>query len=132
MFGRRMAWLDNRAVDGLGSVQQKVSAGDDATVIVAGRDVITGNVFVGKFARLRDVWIDPTPVFNETDTDRFVGREWLVESVEGFWPPETVAIWLCRQRLGWARPRRAGQDGDNAPSDTSARPTEEYPRWSAN
>lgn len=65
-------------------LEQKATARANATVIQAGRDVITGNVFAGRFARLRDVWLDPAPVFEEVGVDRFVGREWLVESVDQF------------------------------------------------
>jgi hypothetical protein len=66
------------------ALEQKATARANATVIQAGRDVITGDVFVGRFARLRDVWLDPAPVFEEVGVDRFVGREWLIESVDQF------------------------------------------------
>lgn len=66
------------------SVEQKATARANGSVIQAGRDVITGNIFAGRFSRLRDVWLDPEPVFDEVDVDRFTGREWLVESVDGF------------------------------------------------
>ncbi len=65
-------------------VEQQAVAKANASVIQAGRDVITGNVFVGRFARLRDVWLDPASVFEEAEVDRFVGREWLVDSVDRF------------------------------------------------
>jgi hypothetical protein len=83
-------WLNRR---GTGSgptplatpgVEQTAVAKTGATVLQAGRDVITGNVFVGRFARLRDVWLDPASVFEEVDVDRFVGRDWLVNSVDSF------------------------------------------------
>ncbi|QFZ20349.1 hypothetical protein [Saccharothrix syringae] len=55
-----------------------------STVVQAGGDVITGDVFVGRFARLRDVWLDPRPVFDEVGTEHFVGRDWLVAGVDRF------------------------------------------------
>ena len=63
---------------------QKASARGQATVIQAAGSVITGNVFVGRFARLRDVWLDPTPVFDEVQVEHFVGREWLLGLVDRF------------------------------------------------
>lgn len=65
-------------------VSQKAIARSNSTVIQAGRDVINGNVFHGRFARLRDVWLDPAMVFREVEVDRFVGREWLVDFVDDF------------------------------------------------
>ena len=63
---------------------QRAVAKAGSTVLQAGRDVISGNVFVGRFARLRDVWLDPTPVFDEVDVDQFVGRKWLADAIERF------------------------------------------------
>jgi hypothetical protein len=68
---------------GAGLAQRAVAKGS-ATVLQAGRDVVSGNVFVGRFARLRDVWLDPTPVFDEVEVDQFVGRKWLVDAIERF------------------------------------------------
>jgi hypothetical protein len=64
------------------SLEQRAVARGRATVVQAGGDVITGDVFVGRFARLRDVWIDPAPVFDEVEVGRFVGRRWLVDEVD--------------------------------------------------
>lgn len=66
------------------TVEQKATARANGSVIQAGRDVVTGNIFAGRFSRLRDVWLDPEPVFDEVDVDRFTGREWLIESVDNF------------------------------------------------
>lgn len=55
-----------------------------ATVIQAGRDVINGNIFLGEYIRLRDAWLDPAPVFDEVDIERFTGREWLRDQVDDF------------------------------------------------
>ncbi|GAB3442179.1 P-loop NTPase family protein [Actinophytocola sediminis] len=63
---------------------QRAVAKSGSTVLQAGRDVISGNVFVGRFARLRDVWLDPAPVFDEVDVDHFVGRKWLIDAIEKF------------------------------------------------
>lgn len=62
----------------------KASARGGAVVVQAGRDIINGNVFTGSFARLRDVWLDPGSVFDEVEVERFAGREWLIERVDGF------------------------------------------------
>ena len=64
--------------------EQRVSARGKATVVQVGGSVITGDVFVGRFARLRDVWLDPGPVFEEVQVERFVGREWLLGLVDRF------------------------------------------------
>jgi hypothetical protein len=99
-----------------GTGQRHIACGS-ATVNEAGRDaVITGNLFIGGFARLRDVWLDPTSVFEATMIDRFVGRSWLVDSVEQYFNTydrgyvviraaagmgkTTFAAWLARNR-GW-------------------------------
>jgi hypothetical protein len=50
----------------------------------AGRDVITGNVFVGRFARLRDKWLDPAPVFEDVRVQQFTGRTWLLDELDIF------------------------------------------------
>lgn len=97
-------------------LHQVVDAGVGATVVQAGRDVITGDVFVGGTARLRDVWLDPAPVFDEVGVDGFVGREWLVAKVDRFLRSHdrgyvvvqaaaglgksALAAWLARDR-GW-------------------------------
>ncbi len=64
--------------------QQHATAKAGATVIQAGRDVVTGNIFLGRFSRLRDAWLSPAPVFDEVDLDRFSGREWLRDQVDQF------------------------------------------------
>jgi hypothetical protein len=63
---------------------QKVVARGQSTVVQAAGSVITGDVFVGRFARLRDKWLDPAPVFEEVQVERFVGREWLLEPLHRF------------------------------------------------
>jgi hypothetical protein len=65
-------------------LEQKGSARGQGIVIQAGGDVITGNVFVGSFARLRDKWLDPARVFEDVQVERFTGREWLLESLDQF------------------------------------------------
>ena len=50
----------------------------------AGGNVITGDVFVGRFARLRDKWLDPAPVFEDVQVKQFIGRAWLVEQLDAF------------------------------------------------
>lgn len=80
-------------------------------------DIITGDVFAGKLARLRDVWLDPAPVFDEVGIERFVGRKWLITAIDQFVASRdrgylvirgdagigksTFAAWLARER-GWA------------------------------
>jgi hypothetical protein len=64
--------------------EQKASARGQSTVIQAAGSVINGDVFVGRFARLRDKWLDPAPVFEEVQVERFVGREWLLEPLRRF------------------------------------------------
>lgn len=96
-------------------VSQTVAA-TGSTVVQAGGDVITGHVFLGRFARLRDVWLDPRPVFDEVGIDHFVGRDWLVSGVDRFirshdrgyvvveaaagLGKSAFAAWLARDR-GW-------------------------------
>ena len=64
--------------------EQKASARGQGTVIQAGRDVITGNVFAGRFARLRDKWLDPAPVFEDVRVQQFTGRTWLLDQMDRF------------------------------------------------
>ena len=64
--------------------EQKASARGRSTVIQAAGSVINGDIFVGRFARLRDKWLDPVPVFEEVQVERFVGREWLLEPLHRF------------------------------------------------
>jgi hypothetical protein len=52
--------------------------------VQVGGSVITGTVFAGGYNRLRDVWLDPAPVFEEVQVERFVGREWLLGPVHRF------------------------------------------------
>jgi hypothetical protein len=52
--------------------------------VQVGGSVITGAVFAGGYNRLRDVWLDPGPVFEEVQVERFVGREWLLGPVRRF------------------------------------------------
>ncbi|SNT63526.1 AAA ATPase domain-containing protein [Asanoa hainanensis] len=94
----------------------KAVARGSGTILQAGRDVITGTVFNGGFARLRDVWLDPQPVFDEVQLDRFAGREWLISKVDDFVDRHdhgfvvvqgpagvgktAVAAWLAARR-GW-------------------------------
>ena len=40
-------------------------------------------MFAGRFARLRDKWIDPARVFGDVKCS-FTGREWLVDQLDGF------------------------------------------------
>jgi len=47
--------------------------------------LITGDhnqVFVGDYERLRDAYIEPWPVFERVNLDRFTGREWLIAEVD--------------------------------------------------
>jgi hypothetical protein len=87
-----------------------------SVILQSGRDIITGNVFTGSFARLRDVWLDPGPVFDEVQIDQFAGREWLIEKIDRFIHRHDhgyvviqapagigktmIAAWLAAQR-GW-------------------------------
>jgi hypothetical protein len=64
--------------------EQKASVRGQGTVIQAGRDVITGNVFAGRFARLRDKWIDPARVFEDVQVQQFTGRTWLLDQLKMF------------------------------------------------
>ena len=41
-------------------------------------------MFAGPFARLRDRWLDPAPIFRDVNVDSFKGREWLVDQLDGF------------------------------------------------
>jgi hypothetical protein len=63
---------------------QRALAKGNASVIQVAGSVITGDVFVGRFARLRDVWLDPRPVFEEVQVERFVGRDWLLAPLDRF------------------------------------------------
>jgi hypothetical protein len=47
-------------------------------------NVTTGGVFVGSFARLRDRWLDPAPIFGDVTVESFTGRQWLVERLDKF------------------------------------------------
>lgn len=64
--------------------EQRASARGQATVIQAGGNVVVGGVFAGPFARLRDRWLDPGPIFRDVQVERFTGREWLVDQVDRF------------------------------------------------
>jgi len=67
----------------LGARAEGVRPGQ-GTVIQAGGNVITGDVFVGRFARLRDKWLDPAPVFEDVQVKQFIGRAWLLEQLDAF------------------------------------------------
>ncbi|WP_198153716.1 ATP-binding protein [Catenuloplanes japonicus] len=57
---------------------------DTTGALPDGREIITGDMFGGRFARLRDVWLDPGPVFDEVEVGRFAGREWLLRRIDRF------------------------------------------------
>jgi hypothetical protein len=113
-------------------VQQQATATDSSTVWQAGRDIITGNVFSGSFARLIDAWIPPDTVFDEAQISQFTGREWLIERIDRFIRRHdrgyvviqapagigktAVAAWLAAER-GWPchfTRRRKGNVGATA------------------
>jgi len=55
--------------------------------VAAGRDItgpVTINVVAGEFERLGDAIFDPTPLAEELDLDRFVGREWLINKIDEY------------------------------------------------
>lgn len=57
--------------------------GPDAGLVGAA-GVISGEIFTGRYARLREVWLDPAPVLDEVEVSRFVGREWVTRSLDRF------------------------------------------------
>ncbi|GIE76911.1 hypothetical protein Aph02nite_28610 [Actinoplanes philippinensis] len=65
-------------------LEQQATATDGGAVWQAGRDIITGNVFTGSFARLIDAWIPPDAVFDEAQISQFTGREWLIDRIDRF------------------------------------------------
>lgn len=71
---------------------QRVVTKAGSMVLPVGRDVISGHVFVGRFARLRDVWLDPVPVFDEVGVDQFAGSGWPTGST-GSCAAGTVVMW---------------------------------------
>jgi hypothetical protein len=97
-----------------------------ATVIQAAGNVIAGDVFVGRFARLRDRWLDPAPVFADAQVERFTGREWLIEPLDRFFAARdrghvivqadaglgktALAAWLAYSR-GWPCHFTRGSNG---------------------
>jgi hypothetical protein len=101
---------------GWSSLWQKAFARKGSTVIQAGRDVITGNVFFGSFTRLKDPWRDPQVEFERVQLENFAGREWLLGQIDGYLAghthgyviveadaglgKSTLAAWLARSR-GW-------------------------------
>jgi hypothetical protein len=73
--------------------------------VISGQgDIITGDVFSGKLARLRDVWLDPAPVFDEVGIDQFVGRQWLVDLVDRFMADHDRGYFLIRADAGIGKP----------------------------
>ena len=60
--------------------------------IAAGRDVLAQHIITGDFAtvlsgdyvQLEDAYIDPGEVFELTDVDKFIGRQWLIEKIDNF------------------------------------------------
>ena len=106
--------LVERSLRDLADTRRRIGSGREREQV--GGDVITGDVFVGRFARLRDKWLDPAPVFDEVQVERFTGREWLLEPVDRFLAAHdhgyvivqadaglgktTLAAWLAWSR-GW-------------------------------
>lgn len=70
---------------------QSAKASGERSVVV-GRDVINSIIntgdhnrfFIGDYVRLKDAYIEPWPVFERVNLDRFVGREWLLAEVDAF------------------------------------------------
>ncbi|MGH8833538.1 MAG: DUF4062 domain-containing protein, partial [Actinomycetes bacterium] len=61
------------------------SLGDGSNpVLVGSAGVISGEIFTGRYSRLREVWLDPAQVFDEVEVSRFVGREWVTRSLDRF------------------------------------------------
>jgi hypothetical protein len=60
--------------------------------IAVGRDVIhsilvTGdhnNFFTGNYVCLRDAYIPPWEIYDRVQVERFVGRQWLLQSINTF------------------------------------------------
>jgi hypothetical protein len=110
----RLEQLVERSLRDLADTRRRLGSGREREQV--GGNVITGDVFVGRFARLRDKWLDPAPVFDEVQVERFTGREWLLEPVDRFLAAQdhgyvivqadaglgktTLAAWLALSR-GW-------------------------------
>lgn len=53
-------------------------------VLVGSGGVTSGEIFTGRYSRLREIWLDPAPVLDEVEVSRFVGREWVTRSLDRF------------------------------------------------
>jgi hypothetical protein len=111
-------------------LEQRASARGQGLVIQAGRDVIAGDVFAGPYARLRDRWLDPVPVFEDVQVERFTGRAWLLEPLDAFLNDRdhghvivqadaglgktALAAWLAYSR-GWPCHFTRGRNGSVSP-----------------
>ena len=70
---------------------ERLAAQGDRSVVV-GREVVNGIIstgdhnvfFTGDYECLRDAYIEPWPIFERTNLDHFVGREWLVTELDTF------------------------------------------------
>jgi hypothetical protein len=117
-------------ITGHSVLEQKASARGQGIVIQAGRDVIAGDVFAGQYARLRDRWLDPAPVFDDVQVERFTGRTWLLEPLDQFLATHdhghvivqadaglgktALAAWLAYSR-GWPCHFTRGRNGSVSP-----------------
>lgn len=89
--------------------------GGQATVIQAGGNVVVGGVFADPFARLRDRWLDPGPIFRDVQVEMFAGREWSIAAAIG---PDSVVV----SGLGVTGKKEAGTLTAGARAVVAARP----------
>jgi hypothetical protein len=65
--------------------------------------VITGDhnqVFIGRYERLRDMYLSPRETFARHDPSRFVGRQWLVHEVDEFLRREECGYFVLEADAG--------------------------------
>ena len=76
--------------------------------VAAGRDIvaqllITGDhnvVFAGGYQQLEDAFVDPSSVFERVHTERFTGREWLIDETYQFLAERERGYLVVEARAG--------------------------------
>ena len=76
--------------------------------VAAGRDIvaqllITGDhnvVFAGGYQQLEDAFVDPSSVFERVHTERFTGREWLIDEIDQFLAERERGYLVVEARAG--------------------------------
>ena len=73
----------------------------DGNVIGGGNIVVINKQhFTGEYEFLGDAYIDPQRIFDDVDLDHFVGREWLLDEVDGFFRKHDRGYFILEAEAG--------------------------------